>query len=88
MCHSHLHHHVQKKILFKRSIYRSNIKQTRLNKPIKLMSNDMEKNCSKSFFDASNSSDIEEEIIKQINMLKPYHICNLIRLQAEDMGSV
>ena len=52
------------------------------------MSNDMEKNCSKSFFDASNSSDIEEEIIKQINMLKPYHICNLIRLQAEDMGSV
>ena len=65
MCHSHLHYQVQKKIWFKRSIYRSNIKQTCLNKPIKLISNDMEKNCSKSFFDASNSSDIEEEIIKK-----------------------
>ena len=32
----------------------------------------MEKNCSKFFSDASNSSDIEEEIIKQINMLKPF----------------
>ena len=28
------------------------------------------KNCSKSFYDASNSSDIEEEIIKKINTLK------------------
>ena len=28
--------------------------------------------CSKSFSDASNSSDIEEEIIKQINTLKPF----------------
>ena len=32
----------------------------------------MEKNCSKSFFDSSNSSDIEKEIIKQINRLKPF----------------
>ena len=33
----------------------------------------MEKNCSKSFSDASsNSSDIEEEVIKQINTLKPF----------------
>ena len=31
----------------------------------------MEKNCPKSFSDASDSSDIEEEIIKQINALKP-----------------
>ena len=30
------------------------------------------KNCSKSFSDVRNSSDIEEEIIKQINMLKPF----------------
>ena len=31
----------------------------------------MEKNCSKSFSDAStNSSDIKEEVTKQINMLK------------------
>ena len=30
------------------------------------------KNCSKSFSDASNSSDIKEEIIKQINTLKPF----------------
>ena len=32
----------------------------------------MEKNCSKSFSDASNSSDIKEVIIKQINTLKPF----------------
>ena len=30
----------------------------------------MEKNCSKSFFDASNSSDIEDHIIKKISTLK------------------
>ena len=29
-------------------------------------------NNSKSFFDVSNSSDIEKEIIKQINALKPF----------------
>ena len=34
----------------------------------------MEKNCSKSFSDVSNSSDIEQEIIKQINTLKPFNI--------------
>ena len=33
----------------------------------------MEKNCSKFFSDSSsNSSDIEEEVTKQINMLKPF----------------
>ena len=32
----------------------------------------MEKNCWKSFFDTSSSSDIEEEIIKQINMPRPF----------------
>ena len=42
------------------------------------MSSDNEKNCSKRFSDASNSSDIEEEVIKQINMLKPFNI-NVIR---------
>ena len=42
------------------------------------MSSDNEKNCSKHFSDASNSSDIEEEVIKQINMLKPFNI-NVIR---------
>ena len=41
------------------------------NKPAKLLGRDMEKNCSKSFSDAINSSGIEEEIIKQINRLKP-----------------
>ena len=40
------------------------------NKLAKLKSSDMEKNCSKSFFDASNSSDIEDHIIKKINTLK------------------
>ena len=34
----------------------------------------MEKNCSKSFSDASNSSDIEKEIIEQINTLEPLDI--------------
>ena len=33
-----------------------------------------EKNCSKSFSDASNSSDIEEDIIKQINTPKPFNM--------------
>ena len=32
----------------------------------------MEKNCLKSFSDASNSIDIEEDIIKQVNMLKTF----------------
>ena len=32
----------------------------------------MEKNCSRSFSDASNSSDIKDKIIKQINTLKPF----------------
>ena len=32
----------------------------------------MEKSCSKSFSYGSNSSDIVEEIIKQINTLKPF----------------
>ena len=32
----------------------------------------MEKKCSKSFFDASHSSDIEDKIIKKINTLKPF----------------
>ena len=30
------------------------------------------KNCSKYFSDASKSSDVKEEIIKQVNMLKPF----------------
>ena len=34
----------------------------------------MGKNCSKSFSNASNSSDIEEEVIKQINTLKPFYM--------------
>ena len=42
------------------------------NKLAKLISSDMEKNCAKSFSDASNSSDIEEGITKQINTLKPF----------------
>ena len=32
------------------------------------------KNCSKSFSDAANSSDIKEEIIKQLNILKPLNM--------------
>ena len=34
----------------------------------------MEKLCSKLFSDVSNSSDSEEEIIKQTNTLKPFHM--------------
>ena len=40
---------------------------------------DMEKNCSKFFSDASNSSDIEKEFIKQTNTLKPFNM-NLAKL--------
>ena len=56
----------------KRNMYRKDIERTCLNILTKLISSDMEKNYSKSFFDASNSSDIEEEKIKQINTLKPF----------------
>ena len=43
------------------------------NKLTKLIRSYMEKNCSKSFTDSSsNSSDIEEEVTKQINMLKSF----------------
>ena len=43
------------------------------NKLAKLISSDMEKNWPKSFSDtSSNSLDIEGEITKQINMLKPF----------------
>ena len=34
----------------------------------------MGKNCSKSFSNASNSSDIEEEVIKQINTLIQFYM--------------
>ena len=34
----------------------------------------MERECSKSFSDASDSSNTEKEIIKQINMLKPFNM--------------
>ena len=34
----------------------------------------MEKSCSKQFFYARRSSDIEEEVIKQINTLKPFNM--------------
>ena len=37
------------------------------------MSSEVEKNCSKSFSDASsNSSDIKEEVTKQVITLKPF----------------
>ena len=37
-----------------------------------MFSSDTEKNYSKSFSDTSNSSDIEEETIKQISTQKPF----------------
>ena len=46
-----------------------------INKLAKLISSsDLEKNCSKSFLNASNSSDIKEEIIKQLNKSKPFNM--------------
>ena len=60
MLHSLLRHHVQKKILFERNMYNKGIERTCSNKLNKLISSDKEKNCSNFFFDASNSSDIEE----------------------------
>ena len=70
MCHCPLHHHVRKKILIKRNMYRKDIERTCVNKLTKLISSVKEKNCSKFFYNASNSPDIEEEIIKQINTVK------------------
>ena len=61
-----------KKTLFKRNTYRKDIERTCLNKLTILISKWYGKNCSKSFSDARNSSDIEKEIIKQINTLKPF----------------
>ena len=74
MLHSVLHHHVQRKILFKRNMCGKDIEGTCLNKLTKLISSDIEKKFSKFLFDASNSTDIKEEIIKQINKLKPLHM--------------
>ena len=53
---------------------REDIERQCLNKLTKLVSSNMEKNCSKSFSDVKNSSDIEQQIIKQINTLKPFNI--------------
>ena len=39
---------------------------------IKLINRDTDKNCSKSFSDSNDSSDIAEEIIKQISKLRPF----------------
>ena len=71
MRHFLLRHHLQKKILFRTNMYRKDIERTYLNKLTKLISSDMEKKFSNFFSDVSNSSYIEEEIIKQINTLKP-----------------
>ena len=59
MCHSILHHDMKQQMLFKKNycMYRKGTERY---------------NRSKSFSDASNSSDIKEEIIKQINTLKPF----------------
>ena len=61
-------------IVCKRNSYRKDIEQTPSNKLTKLITSYIEKSCSKSFSDASNSSDVEEEIIKQINTLKPFNM--------------
>ena len=47
------------------------------------------KNYSKSFSGASNSSDIKEEIVKQINMLKPFNMesCKAIPLLLEEVNN-
>ena len=42
------------------------------NKPAKFINSDMEKKCSESSDASSNCSDIEEEVTKQMNMLKPF----------------
>ena len=48
-------------------------KQTdKINKQFKKIFQQIKKNCSKSFSDLSNSSDVKEQIIKQINTLKPF----------------
>ena len=39
-----------------------------------ISSSDLEKNCTKYFLNASNSSNIKEEIIKQLNKSKPFNM--------------
>ena len=60
MCHFVLLHYLQKEILFTRNMHRKDIERTCLDKLTKLISSDTEINCSKSFSDDSNSSDVEE----------------------------
>ena len=43
MCHCLLRHHVQKKILFRRTMYQKDIERTSLKKLTELISGDMEK---------------------------------------------
>ena len=74
MRYSFLRYHVQKKILFKRNMYRKYIEQTRLNKLAMLIRSHMKKYCSKSFSNSKNPSDIEAEVIKQINLLKLFYM--------------
>ena len=69
MCYSLLHHHMEKETLFKRDMYQKDIERTSLSKLTKLIS---WYNFSKSFSDASNSSDIEEKVMRQVNMLKQF----------------
>ena len=63
MRHSLLRHHMQKKISLKRNMYKKDIERMCLNKLTK-------SKFSKFLSNASISSVIEEEIIKQINTLK------------------
>ena len=74
MRYSLLRYQVQKKILFKRNMCRKDIEQTRLNKLTKLISSHMKKYCSKSSSNAKKPSDIEAEVIKQINLLKLFYM--------------
>ena len=74
MRYSFLRYHVQKKILFKRNMYRKDIEQTRLNKLAMLIRSHMKKYCLKSFSNSKNPSDIEAEVIKQINLLKLFYM--------------
>ena len=53
-------------------MHRKDIEQTSFHKLTKLISSDTEKKLPKSFSDASNTSDVKEQIIKQINTQKPF----------------
>ena len=67
-----LRHHVQKKILFKRNMYRKDIERTCLNKLTKLKCSDMEKDYSNFFLMTATLQILKKRLLNKKNTLKPF----------------